>query len=63
MLLVGVASAALFYLLREHWGHVFGLLPYLLFLACPVMHLFMHAGHRHGRENRGHSPTYISPET
>jgi hypothetical protein len=38
-----------FYLLREHWGHVSGLWPYLL-LACPLMHLFHgHGGHaRHG---------------
>lgn len=37
-----------FYLLREHWGHVAGLWPYLLLLACPVMHLFHgHGGHGH----------------
>ncbi len=38
-----------FYLVREHWGHVAGLWPYLLLLACPLMHLFHgrggHAGH------------------
>lgn len=38
-----------FYLLREHWGHVAGYWPYLLLLACPVMHLF----HGHGRHS-GH---------
>lgn len=38
-----------FYLLREHWGHVSGLWPYLLLLAFPLMHLFHgHAGHRRG---------------
>lgn len=37
-----------FFVLREHWGHVFGFLPYLLLLACPLMHLFMHHGHGHG---------------
>ena len=39
-----------FYLLREHWGYVSGLWPYLLLLACPLMHLFHgHGGHaRHG---------------
>ena len=37
-----------FYLLREHWGHVAGSWPYLLLLACPVMHLFhRHGGHGH----------------
>ena len=34
---------------REHWGHALGTLPYLLILACPLMHLFMHRGHhQHG---------------
>lgn len=33
-----------FYLLREHWGHALGMWPYLILLACPLMHLF----HRHG---------------
>jgi hypothetical protein len=44
---VAAAAAILFWLLREHWGHVFGYLPYLLFLSCPLMHLFMHHGHGH----------------
>lgn len=35
--------------LTEHRAHVFGFLPYLLILACPLMHLF-HGGHGgHGR--------------
>jgi uncharacterized membrane protein len=34
-----------FYLLTEHTAHVFGVLPYLLLLSCPLMHLFMHHGH------------------
>ncbi|WLH13505.1 DUF2933 domain-containing protein [Pseudomonas hefeiensis] len=38
----------LFYLAREHYGHVLGLLPYMILLLCPLMHFF---GHRHG----GHS--------
>jgi hypothetical protein len=33
------------YLFLTHTGHVLAALPYLLFLACPLMHLF---GHRHG---------------
>jgi hypothetical protein len=47
MLLAAVISAALFYFGREHWAHIFGYLPYTLFLACPLMHLFMHHGHGH----------------
>ena len=48
-----------FYLLREHWGHVAGLWPYLLLLACPLMHLFGHGGHGHGGHghHRGNSNT------
>lgn len=50
MTLAALASAALFYVLREHWAHVFGLLPYLLFLVCPAMHYFMHGRHGHSRK-------------
>lgn len=43
------AVIAAFFLLTEHRAHVFGFLPYLLILACPLMHLF-HGGHGgHGR--------------
>lgn len=45
------AAIALFYLWTEHRAHLFGLLPYLFVLACPLMHFFMHGrhgGHRHG---------------
>lgn len=42
------AAAAAFYLISEHRTHVagaIGWLPFLIFLACPLMHLF---GHGHG---------------
>jgi len=45
---MAVATAALiagFYLLREHWGHVLGYWPYLLLMACPLMHLMHGYGH------------------
>ena len=46
---IGFALVGAFYVLREHWGHALGALPYVLILACPLMHLFMHCGHdRHG---------------
>jgi hypothetical protein len=45
--MIGFALVGAFYVLREHWGHAFGALPYLLLLACPIMHLFMHHGHGH----------------
>ena len=28
----------LFYLAREHYGHMLGLLPYMILLLCPLMH-------------------------
>ena len=41
--------AAAFFLWTEHRAHVLGVLPYLIFLACPLIHLFSHRGHRgHG---------------
>jgi len=47
-----LALAALgIYLFASHTGHIVVALPYLLLLACPLMHLFMHGGHghRHGK--------------
>ena len=49
----GFVAVAAFYLLTEHTAHVMGALPYLILLACPLMHL-MH-GHGHGhRHSNGH---------
>ena len=48
-----VAAALLF---SEHRVHALGYLPYLLLLACPLLHL-MHGGHghRHGSQQQGHA--------
>jgi len=43
---------ALFFLLREHWGHALGLLPYLILLACPLMYLFHHHGGHHSGQGK-----------
>ena len=37
------------YLLWTHTGHTLAALPYLLLLACPLMH-FVHHGHKHHGE-------------
>ena len=37
--------AAAFFLWTEHRAHLLGVLPYLVFLLCPLIHLFMHRGH------------------
>ena len=44
-----IVLIAVFAVLREHWAHVVGYWPYLLLLACPLMHLFGHGhgGHKH----------------
>ncbi|MDK9714759.1 MAG: DUF2933 domain-containing protein [Sulfuritalea sp.] len=47
----GFALLAVLLLAFEHRMHLSGLigwLPYLILLACPLMHLFMHGGHGHG---------------
>lgn len=36
------------YLLWSHTGHIALALPYLLLLACPLIHVF---GHRHGHHH------------
>lgn len=48
--LIGFAAIAGFFLLREHKAHVVVWLPWLILLACPLLHIFMHGGH--GKEHR-----------
>lgn len=43
MLIIG--SFGLYFLMTRHFAHVVDALPYLLLLACPLMHVFMHHGH------------------
>lgn len=48
----GLIGAVTYFLLVEHQQHVWQFLPYLIFLACPFMHLFMHRNHgRHLNQN------------
>lgn len=42
LLISGLAAA---FILYWHWQHVVDALPFLVVLACPLMHLFMHHGH------------------
>ena len=46
--LLGFLAIAAFFLLSEHRAHVFGVLPFLLLLACPLLHFFMHGRRGHG---------------
>lgn len=45
--LIGFLAVAAFFLWTEHRAHLLGIFPYLLVLACPLMHLFHHGGHGH----------------
>lgn len=51
-------AVALFFLWEEHSAHILGVLPYAVFLLCPLIHLLMHR--RHGDRSRsgpeGHHP-------
>jgi hypothetical protein len=44
---LGLIGAASYFLLMEHSEHVWQYLPFLILLACPFMHMFMHKGHGH----------------
>lgn len=51
---VGFLAVAAFFLFTEHRAHLFGFLPWLFLLACPLMHLFMHGDHGgHGGHDHG----------
>lgn len=45
--LIGFLAVAAYFLWSEHRAHLMGALPYLLLLACPLMHIFHHGGHGH----------------
>lgn len=50
------AAIAVFFLWTEHQAHLLGALPFLLLLACPLMHLFMHHGHGKTTGETGEKP-------
>lgn len=52
LIFMGVLTIALFFLLSDHRTHALAWLPLLLLAACPLMHMFMHGGHRHGTDDR-----------
>lgn len=49
---------ASFLLLSEHRAHALGMLPYALVLACPLLHVFLHTGHKH---NHQHEEKPVAP--
>jgi len=63
VVLLGFLAIGAYFLITEHRAHLALALPYLpwlLFLACPLMHLFMHGGHGghgHGGSQGDHDQT------
>lgn len=54
----GFALIAAGLLAYEHRVHLLGVLPWLVILACPLLHFFMHRGHgQHGGHDRSGSST------
>ncbi len=53
LVLLAFLGIAGFFFVTEHTAHVLGVLPYLLLLACPLLH-FLHGGH--GGGDGGHGP-------
>ncbi len=43
--LICVFAVAAFFVISGYGARFFGYLPFLLLLACPLVHLFMHNGH------------------
>lgn len=51
--LIGFLAIAGFFLYTEHRAHLLGILPFLLLLACPLMHFFHGHGNHGGHEGHG----------
>ena len=52
LVLLAFLAISGFFLITEHAAHLFGVLPYLLVLLCPLLHL-LHGDHGggHGRHD------------
>lgn len=59
LLWLGLAGAVL-WLVWRHGAHLVEVLPFLVLLACPLLHLFGHGHHSHG--NRPHQGGDASQE-
>lgn len=72
--LIGFLAIGGYFLWAEHSAHIalaVPYLPYLLLLACPLLHIFMHSGHGHAghRHTRRRQPSsdaesgeHVAPE-
>jgi hypothetical protein len=53
-----IVAAVVLFLWEEHEAHILGALPYLILLACPLIHILMHRKHGGGchGEHGHHKP-------
>ncbi len=51
VLILALAGVS-YYLLTQHLAHLAIALPYLILLACPLMHIFGHGHGGHGAHNK-----------
>lgn len=59
--MIAAFAAILAYLFfGEHRVHLLGYLPFLILLACPLLHMTMHGGHG-GHGGHGHPPDPANP--
>ncbi|MFA5800647.1 MAG: DUF2933 domain-containing protein [Candidatus Peribacteraceae bacterium] len=58
--LLGFLAIVGFFLVTEHRAHLYGYLPYLLVLACPLLHLFGHGGHGGHGTDEDNEPKELS---
>lgn len=54
--LLAFLAIAGFFLITEHWAHLMGVLPYVLLLLCPLLHLLLHGRHGHGHHDSQDQP-------
>ncbi len=45
LIFFGFTAVVAYFLFTEHRAHLFGILPFLLLAACPLLHFFHHRGH------------------
>jgi hypothetical protein len=57
LVLLAFLAIAAFFLITEHRAHVLGVLPFLLVLLCPLLHLFLHGRHGGGHAGHGSRPS------
>jgi len=56
LVFAGFLAIAGIFFWTEHRAHLLGALIWLPLLACPLMHIFMHHGHSHGKPAASNPP-------